>query len=124
MPSPRAFARTLLALAFVGAGVNHFINPPFYLAMMPPQLPAHAPLVQVSGVFEILGGIGVLVPRTRVVSGWGLVALLFAVFPANVYMALTPERWPDLPPWGLYARLPLQGVMIAWAWWATREERR
>lgn len=120
MPTLQLIALGLLSLGFIAAGVNHFVNPAFYLAMMPPVLPAPALLVQVSGVFEILGGMGVLLPQTRSFSGWGLVALLIAVFPANLQMALHPELFPTLPRWGLYARLPLQGALIAWAWWATR----
>ena len=109
-----------LALFFVAGGINHFRSPEFYLSMMPPWLPAHLLLVQVSGVCEVLGGIGVLVPATRVVAGWGLVALLVAVFPANLQMALHPEAHVarGMPLWGLYLRLPLQAVFIAWVWWA------
>lgn len=110
----------VLALFFVAGGVNHFVNPKFYLSMMPDYLPAHALLVQVSGVFEVLGGIGILVPTTRYYAGLGLLALLVAVFPANLNMALHPDRFPGVPLWGLYLRLPLQAVLMAWVYWATR----
>ena len=97
---PRGLARklTLLALRafFELGGVNHFLNPDFYVAMMPPYLPAHVALVWVSGVFEMLGGISVLVPTVRARAGWGLVLLLVAVFPANLHMALNPELFSDL----------------------------
>jgi len=76
--------------------------------------------VQVSGVAEIAGGVGVLVPVTRRASGLGLIALLAAVFPANVQMALEPQRFRRIPRWALYARLPLQPLMMLWAWRATR----
>jgi len=109
-----------LAIAFTASGVNHFVNPEFFIAIMPPYLPAHAELVALSGVFEILGGLGVLVPRTRSLAGWGLVALLIAVFPANLHMALNPELFPDVSPAALYFRLPIQFVVIAWSYWATR----
>lgn len=118
----RAFALVALALFFVAAGVNHFVNPAFYVAIMPPYLPAHLALVQLSGVLEILGGLAVLVPRLRALAGWGLVLLLLAVFPANVHMAFHPELFPDVPASALRARLPLQGIFIAWAWWATRPD--
>ena len=113
-------ALLLLAFAFAGAGVNHFVNPEFYIAIMPSYLPAHAELVAVSGIFEILGGVGVLIPRFRSLSGWGLVALLVAVFPANLNMALNPDQFPDVARSGLYLRLPVQFIFIAWSYWATR----
>ncbi len=100
---------------FVVAGTLHFTNARFYQAIVPPFLPAPVALVAVSGVFEILGGLGVCVPATRRFAGWGLIALLLAVFPANIYMAVDTERFSRLAPvWGLYARLPLQFLLIWW----------
>lgn len=121
----RDVAVWLLAAFFIAGGVYHFVKPGFYVAMMPPWLPAHLLLVQVSGVCEILGGVCVLIPATRVVAGWGLIALLVAVFPANLHMALNPAPWlaKGVPLWGLYVRLPIQAVFIAWAWWATTTPR-
>lgn len=111
----------LLASFFIGAGVNHFLMPRAYEAIVPPRLQGHAKrIVQISGVAEIGGGVGVLVPSTRRLSGRALMALLLAVFPANLYMARTPERFHRIPRWGLYARLPLQPLMMLWAWRATR----
>jgi len=111
----------LLANFFIGAGVNHFMMPRAYEAIVPPRLHDHAKrIVQVSGVAEIAGGVGVLVPSTRRLSGLGLIALLAAVFPANLYMAREPERFRGIPRWGLYGRLPLQPLMMLWAWRATR----
>jgi len=121
---PKGLARKLALLVlsafFVLGGANHFLNPDFYVAMMPPYLPAHPALVSVSGVFEMLGGIGVLVPTVRARAGWGLVLLLVAVFPANLHMALNPELFPGLSGFALYARLPFQALFVAWAYWATR----
>jgi len=117
---PKRFSLFAMAFAFVAAGVNHFVNPEFYVAIMPPYLPAHRELVFLSGVFEIVGGVGVLVPRIRSVSGWGLIALLVAVFPANLHMALNPEFFPDVSPNALMVRLPFQVLFIAWTYWATR----
>jgi uncharacterized membrane protein len=104
------------------AGLNHFRDPAFYIAIMPPYLPGHAELVALSGVAEILLGVAVLVPRVRSLAGWGLVALLVAVFPANLHMALHPELYPDVPVIGLYLRLPIQALLILWAWWCTRPD--
>jgi len=120
MENARRFLLGLLSVAYVLAGVNHFVNPDFYVAIMPPYLPWHLPLVWLSGVAEVALGIGVLVPKTRNVAGWGLVALLVAVFPANLHMALHHEDFADVPLWAVYLRLPLQLLLIAWAWWATR----
>ena len=123
---PKRLGRKLALLGlsafFVVAGANHFVNPDFYVAMMPPYLPAHLALVNLSGVFEILGGVLVLVPRVRGAAGWGVVVLLLAIFPANVHMALSPELFPDMSAAALYARLPFQALFIAWAYWATRPE--
>lgn len=116
----RCIALLLLAVFFVVAGANHFVNPDFYVRIMPPYLPAHLELVYLSGIFEVLGGIGVLLPRLRSLAGWGLVLLLLAVYPANLHMALHPELFPGMSIAALYARLPLQLVFIAWAYWATR----
>jgi uncharacterized membrane protein len=95
--------------------------PRAYRQIVPPRLGhAAARLVVVSGLAEIAGGVGVLLPRVRRPAGLWLIALLAAVFPANVYMALAPERFRRIPRWALYARLPLQPLMMWWAWEATR----
>jgi uncharacterized membrane protein len=118
----RRASRGLLAAFFVASGVNHFASPRFYRAIVPPPLRDDAKLVvDVSGVAEVLGGLGVLLPRTRRAAGAGLVALLVAVFPANLYMAREPDRFHRFPRWALFARLPLQPLMIWWAWRATRD---
>lgn len=106
---------------FVAAGINHFRIPGTYERIIPPRLRGRGRLlVQVSGVAEVAGGIGVLVPRTRGISGLALIALLAAVFPSNLYMARSPEEFRAIPRWALYARLPLQPLMMWWAWTATR----
>ncbi|HEY2140487.1 MAG TPA: DoxX family protein [Solirubrobacteraceae bacterium] len=116
----RRRSRGLLGLFFIQAGVTHFVIPGSYERIVPPGWGDPKTLVKVSGVAEVVGGMGVLVPRTRPLAGLGLVALLLAVFPANVYMALQPERFRRIPRWALYARLPLQPLMMRWAWRATR----
>lgn len=112
----------LLALLFVAAGVNHFAKPEFYVKIMPPYLPWHYELVLVSGAFEILGGVGLLVPKVRRAAAWGLIALLVAVFPANVHMAMHPEAFPEIPPAAAWGRLPFQALFILWAYWFTRRD--
>jgi uncharacterized membrane protein len=109
-------ARWVLALGFVVQGVNHFIADEFLIRMMPPWLPWPAALVYVSGVAEIVLGVAVVPAVTRRWAGWGLLALLVAVFPANVEMALHPEAWPNVPGWALWGRLPLQPVFMWWVW--------
>ena len=111
----------LLASLFIAAGANHFVMPRAYEQIVPPRLSGHAArIVQISGLAEIAGGVGVLAPSTRRLSGLGLIAVLAAVFPANVHMAREPQRFPRIPRGALYARLPLQPLMMLWAWRATR----
>lgn len=118
--------RWLLTVGMVGAGLNHFIAADTYVAMMPSALSAHRALVYLSGLAEIAGGLGLILPATRRWAAWGLIALLVAVFPANVNMAINhlPLGERVVPTWALWARLPLQLVLIAWAWWYTRPEPR
>ncbi len=112
--------RILLAAIFVLAGVLHFLFTPVYVGIMPPWLPDPVLLVRVSGAAEIMGGVGLMVPQTRVFAAWGLVLLLVAVLPANVQMALDHARWPRIPEWALWARVPLQLPLLWWAWRYTR----
>ena len=119
---------TIFALAaFVGgAGLMHFITPQFFIDIVPDYLPAPEALVAISGVFEILGAIGLLVPMTRRLAAWGLIALFIAVFPANIHMAthhITPTGMPPLPAWMPWARLPLQAALIWWAYTIARWSR-
>lgn len=112
--------RIIFGVGFVIAGLLHFILTSIYVSIMPLYLPEPRLLVQISGLCEILGGLGVMEPRTRVVAAWGLVVLLVAVIPANLNMAIHPEQWPRIPTWSLWLRLPLQLPLIAWAWLYTR----
>ena len=109
-----------LSVFFVYFGIDHFINPDFYLSIMPPAFPLHAEAVYISGFFEILGGICVLIPSLRKLAGWGLIALLVSVYPANIYMAINPEAFPYISIGLLYFRLPLQFLFIYWAYSITR----
>ena len=111
----------LLGGFYVFAGVNHFVNPDFYVRIMPGYLPWHLPLVYLSGVFEVLLGVLVVIPRFTRVAAWGLILLLIAIFPANLHMAVNPHLYPEVSPVALWIRLPIQGLLIAWAFWYTRE---
>jgi uncharacterized membrane protein len=110
---------------YIAAGALHFILAPRYMAIMPSYLPVHRPLVLLSGVAEIAGGLGVLtpVPILRRSAAWGLIALLVAVMPANVYMVTAHAAFPGIPLWILWARLPLQLPLIYWAWLYTSDRR-
>lgn len=112
----------LMAAFYVAAGINHFRVPEFYLQIMPPWLPWHRELVLLSGVAEVGLGAALLVPRLRRAAAWGVVALLVAVYPANLHMWWNDVAIDGQPtPPGFHAvRLPLQLLLIAWAWWHTR----
>lgn len=112
----------VMCVLYVFAGVMHFVKPAFYLAIMPPFLPAHLFLVYLSGVAEVVLGLALLVPALRRWAAYGIVALLIAVFPANVYMWLGDVviDGQRVPWWGHAIRLPFQGVLIAWAVWQGR----
>ena len=120
--------RWLLTIVMVAAGVNHFISPATYIAMMPAEIPSawHAALNYISGIAEIAGGLGLILPATRRLAAWGLIALFVAVFPANLNMALNDLPLGDnpVPRWALWARLPLQLVFIAWAYAIARTAPR
>jgi len=118
-------SQTALAGFFTLAGTMHFVVPRSYEAMMPPSLPMRREAVVVSGVAEIAGGLAVLPRSTRRLARWWLLALLAAVFPANIHMAVNPEQVKGLdldrvPRWALWARLPLQPLAMWWVWSATR----
>jgi uncharacterized membrane protein len=116
--------RILMGVLYVAAGVAHFVITRRYESIVPDYLPAHHELVVISGVAEIAGGIGVLVPQTRRAAAWGLIILLIAVMPANIWMAQHPERYPEIPLWAIWVRLPLQLPLIWWAWRYTRVEQQ
>lgn len=121
--SAERFGRSLLSATFVLAGLNHLFRPRLYRAIMPPYLPAHNALVAISGYAEIVLGALVLIPRARRAAGVGLIALLVAVFPANIHMALHAHRYPRIPRWLLWLRLPFQGVFAAWVYWCALSQK-
>jgi uncharacterized membrane protein len=113
--------RLPFALLFAVSGVGHFARTDWYMRLMPPYLPHHRELVLLSGAAEIFLAVLLLIPRHSRAAAWGLIALLFAVFPANVHMAVTSgtprAAMPDVSPLLAWLRLPLQAVLIAWALW-------
>ncbi len=113
---------TLMGILYLAAGLLHFLATPTYTRIMPAYLPAHRELVLVSGAAEMLGGLGVLVPATRRPAAWGLVLLLIAVFPANLTMVTDHARFPQVPLWAAWLRLPLQLPLLWWAWRYTRSQ--
>jgi uncharacterized membrane protein len=110
------------AIFYVAAGTLHFLKPEPYLRIMPPYIPWHLAMVRISGGFEILGGLGLLVPPVRRAAAWGLVLLLIAVFPANIYMATNPidASAASIAPILRWGRLPLQLLLVWWLLWCTR----
>ena len=114
-------ARYLMAALYIVAGSLHFIRPAVYEKIVPASLPAPHLLVQISGAAEILGGLGLLMPVTQTAAAWGLIALLLAVFPANLTMVTDHARFPTIPLWAAWLRLPLQLPLIYWAWLYTRK---
>jgi uncharacterized membrane protein len=111
-------AQRRVGLTYVFTGAMHFVIPGWYRSITPDYLPAHKELVAASGVAEIAGGAGILFEKTRVPAAWWMIATLVAVFPANVHMAVHPERYKQVPRLALYARLPLQALFI-WDVWRT-----
>jgi uncharacterized membrane protein len=120
MKAVKVVVRLLFGAFFVVAGVTHFTNRDFFTSIVPPYLPWPEMLVYVSGVAEIVIGVMLMVPAASQLAGWAAIALLIAVFPANIHMAMNPQLYPDVSLPALLIRLPLQGVLIALAYWFTR----
>lgn len=119
----RLIVRLLLAALFLAAATLHFLHPEPFLRIMPPWIPFHRACVFISGVFELMGGVGLLIPVRQIqnITGWGLTLLLLAVFPANIYMAVAHVQLPgmEIPSWVAWARLPLQPLIIVAVAWTT-----
>jgi uncharacterized membrane protein len=119
----KSVLRVLLAIFMITAGTLHWVTPDPFVKIVPSFLPYPLALVYISGVFEILGGVGLLVPPVSQAAAWGLIALYIAVFPANINMAVNRIQMDGIPDLDLlrWGRLPLQAVLIAWAWWYTKK---
>ncbi len=120
----KAVLRYLFGAAMIWIGIQHFANEAMFMKIMPDYIPfsLHRPAVLISGVAEILLGVLLIVPRTSRLAGWGLIALFIAVFPANIFLYQHPQIMPDVSPTAHLIRLPIQAVLIAWAWWYTRAD--
>ena len=114
--------RVILAISIIIVGFTHFAFPAPYVKIVPPQLPYPLELVYISGFFEILGGVGLIVPSVSQAAAWGLIALFIAVYPANINMAVNHIKLEHIPDsfWFQAVRLPFQAVLIIWAWWYTK----
>jgi len=114
---------TIVFIWFFAGGISHFTNPEFFLAIMPPYLPWHLPIVYLSGALEVLFALMLLPSATRQLAGNLLIALTVAVTPANIHMWLNPDQFPEVEPIFLTVRLVIQVLLLATIWWSTREER-
>ena len=114
----------VIFLWFMGGGITHFSNADFYVAIMPPYIGWQLAVVYISGVFEILGAIGILIPSLRQWAGNGLLLLVICVTPANVHMWLNPQLFPDVSEVFLSIRLVVQVLLLALIWWSTRTDGR
>ena len=108
---------------FFFGGIGHFLMTDFFVSIVPPYIPWPLAAVYVSGVFELLGAIGILIPATRRLAGLGLIALTLSVSLANIHMWLHPELFPQFPEWTLTARLVVQVFLLAVIWWSTQPRR-
>ena len=120
MSKARIVGLVVVFLWFMLGGIAHFTNTQFFVDIMPPWIGYHEEIVYISGVFEILGALGILFPATRQWAGNGLLLLVICVTPANVHMWLNPELFPDVPEAFLSVRLVVQVALLALIWWCTR----
>ena len=110
----------IMSLFYIMAGTNHFINPDWYVRIVPPILPFKTEIIYISGILEIILGSLLIFPKTRFIAGWGLIILLLAVYPANIYVALTNGEAMDITPLIAWGRLPFQFVLIGLAYWHSK----
>jgi uncharacterized membrane protein len=115
-------SKIVLAVFLIFAGLMHFVRPEFFLKIVPPYLPFPMGLVLISGAFEIMLGVSLWIPRVSRIAAWGIIALMLAVFPANIYLFQHQEILPA-PPLVHLLRLPMQAIFILWAYWHTRPDR-
>jgi uncharacterized membrane protein len=113
----------IMSLFYIGVGTNHIINPNWFVRIIPPILPFKIAIVYISGIFEIILGSLLIFPKTRYIAGWGLIILLLAVYPANIYVALTNGEAMDTTPMIAWGRLPFQFVFIGLAYWHSKHRK-
>ena len=106
----------IMGVIYIVAGLNHFKNPKIYKTIMPPYIPFPEFMIFISGVIEVILGAGLLWPVTRILAAWGIIALLIAVLPPHIYMIQNRQQWSRIPAWALWLRLPLQGLLMLWAY--------
>lgn len=123
MPTLKRALLYLMAVLYIAAGLNHFRDPEFYTNIMPPYLPWHLGLVYASGVAEVVLGLMLLWRKTRAIAAWGILAMLLVFYMVHLHMLMHSELFPEVPVALLWVRMFLQVVLIAWAWWYTREGR-
>ena len=114
-----------LGFGYLMIGVNHFLDPDFFLKIMPPYLPWHLELVYISGAFEIVLGLSLMISKLRKYAAWGIIFLLIAVYPANIYLAFNeaPQKALDISPFlASWVRLPIQFVLLGFAYWHSKEQ--
>ena len=116
----KTFSIIIMSLFYIMAGTNHFINPVWYVRIVPPILPFKTAIVYISGILEIILGTLLIFPKTRFIAGWGLIILLLAIYPANIYVALTNGEAMDITPLIAWGRLPFQFVLIGFAYWHSK----
>ena len=109
-----------MGLFYISVGVNHFTDPYWFLQIVPPYLPYKIELVYISGLLEVILGLMLLIPKTRFYAGWGLIVLLIAVYPANIYLAQTNGEAMNTTPLVAWGRLPFQFIFIGLAYWHTK----
>ena len=116
----KTFSIIIMTLFYIMAGTNHFINPDWYIRIVPPILPFKTAIVYISGILEMILGTILIFPKTRVIASWGLILLLVAVYPANIYVALTNGEAMDTTPLIAWGRLPFQFIFIGLAYWHSK----
>ncbi|MCH7747528.1 MAG: DoxX family membrane protein [Acidobacteria bacterium] len=119
MKTIKLVLKVLMTVFYVYAGVNHFLDPAFYLDIMPPYMPAHSAAVALSGVAEVLLGILLLWPRSQRLAAWGVIAMLIAYLPVHVHMLVHSDLYAEIPVLLLWFRFPMQAVLLLWAYWYT-----
>lgn len=122
MSNVKTISMYLMGILYILAGVNHFLMPEVYIAIMPPYMEWHKELVFLSGLIEIALGALLFLPQYRKIASWGIILLLIAVFPANIYLAQTNGEPLGISAAAAWGRLPIQALLILWAWWYTRPD--